>query len=769
MAQDLALLGDLALVLVTAGIVALLFHKLRLPSVLGYLAAGVLVGPYLTPFHLVRDPADIQLLAQIGVIFLLFSLGLHFHLGRLRKVGGLAFTAGILEVAVMIVAGFVIARLFGWRQIDALFLGAILAISSTTIIVKVLSEQGLLRAATTEAIFGILLVEDVVAILLIALLSSIALTGSVSFLVVSGLVLRIAIFVVATLVIGLVVVPRVVDHIAKLRAEEVLVLFVVGIAFGTAMIAVALDLSIALGAFIAGAIIAESRASETVERKIAPLRDVFAAVFFVSTGILINPADIIAYWPAILILAVVSIVGKIVAVSLATFVAGYPPQQAMKVGIGMAMIGEFSFVIATLGRDLGVTASFLFPIAVTISAITALVTPFLIRHSDALVHGIGRAAPQSVREYAQMYSSWSARPRRNGGEAYSGGYDAGALLRALSYAALLVALGFGASTYHFAITRPLGGTTLVEVAYFTVFALLCVPILIGLARNVRRLVDQLVRVVIPPSRADSTRGDSAASVLRNTLYVFLAIVLAVSAIAAGSAFLPPLPLVAGALLLVAVATWFLRGSLKRFNAQLEEAVDTVFRVEGQAAGSRDQVLDLIRERYPWDLHVMSTIVPVGSRAANRRIRDLQLPQKTGASIVTHERDGTQTVNPPPDTVIAAGDTIGVLGELEQVEAARGLLTAEALASERPMHRAGDGVEVEEIEITDSSPLRGVTLAGSRIRETTGASVVGVRRAGVPILNPAPVMRLHPGDSIVVVGSPSQVRAVRKLVGVDRGP
>ncbi|MFA5861125.1 MAG: cation:proton antiporter [Candidatus Thermoplasmatota archaeon] len=763
MAQDLALLGDLALVLVTAGAVALLCHKLRLPSVLGYLAAGVLVGPYLTPFHLVRDSADIQLLAQIGVVFLLFSLGLHFHLGKLRKVGGLALTAGVLEVSVMVAAGFGIARLFGWRAIDALFLGAILAISSTTIIVKVLSEQGLLRAATTEAIFGILLVEDVIAILLIALLSSIALTGSVSFIVVSGLVLRIAIFVVATLVIGLVVVPRVVDYIAKLRAEEVLVLFVVGIAFGTAMIAVALELSIALGAFIAGAIIAESRASETVERKVAPLRDVFAAVFFVSTGILINPADVLAYWPAILILAAVSIVGKIVAVSLATFVAGYPPQQAIKVGIGMAMIGEFSFVIATLGHDLGVTASFLFPIAVSISAITALVTPFLIRNSDAVVRGLGRLAPRALRNYAHTYSAWSGRIRHSGGEAYAGGYDAGALLRALSYGALLVALAFGASTYHEAITRPLGATTLVDAGYYTVFVLLCVPIIVGLSRNVRRLVDQLVRVVIPPSRADSKRGAAAASVLRNTLYAFLAVIIAVTAVAAGAAFLPPIPLFIGALLIVGVAAWFLRGSLLRFNRQLEEAVDTVFRVEGQRASSRDEVLDLIRERYPWDLHVMSIIVPVGSRAATRRIRDLQLPQKTGATIVTHDRDDVQTVNPPPDTMILAGDTIGVLGELEQVEAARAFLTAEAPPSQRPAAHAGDGIEVEEIQVTDGSPLKGVTLAGSRIRETTGASVVGVRRAGVPILNPAPVMRLHPGDSIVVLGSPAQVRAVRKLL------
>lgn len=770
-AEDLSLIRDLAVVLIAAGVTALLFHKLRLPSVLGYLAAGVIVGPHFTPFLLITDVEDINVLAQLGVLFLLFSLGLDFHLGKLRRVGGLALTAGVLEVGVMVGVGFLVGGLFGWSVTDSIFLGAMLAISSTTVIVKVLGDLGRMRAPSTQAIFGILLVEDLVAVLLIALLSSIALTGAVTFATVALLLTRVAIFIMATLVLGLVVVPRLVDHVAKLRVEEVLVLLVVGIAFATSMIAVALGLSIALGAFIAGAIVAESRASATVERKIAPLRDVFTAVFFVSIGILIDPLDVLAYWPAILVLAAVSIMGKIAAVSFATFVAGYPPQQAVRVGIGMAMIGEFSFVIAQLGSDLGVTSGFLLPIAVSVSALTTLVTPPLIKRSDAIVSRLGRLAPTAARDYARMYSAWASRARGQGGEeAYSGGYDLGALVRMASYGALLVALAVGATVVDDYLATTLGEDfpLVARVGVLALFALVAVPVAVGLVRAVRRLVTSLSYLVVPPRASQTGRGAAVAEVLRNTLYVFLSVVVAVVLIAAGAAFLPPLPLLLAAALLVAIAAFVLRGSLRRLNRQMEEAVDAVFTSGSASPGTRDQVLSLIRERYPWDMHVQSVIVPPGSRAAGRRIRDLQLPQKTGASIVTHERDGRQVVNPPPDMLIHPGDTVGVIGEKEQVAQAKSLLVSEAPASERPIGRLEDGIEIEEIDVHPDSPLCGVTLAGSRIRETTGASVVGLRREGVPILNPAPVLRLQPGDSVVVLGSPSQVEAARGLFEPTRG-
>ena len=764
---EFGFIRDLALVLVTAAVTALLFHRLRLPLVLGYLAAGVLVGPHVFLVPFVGDPENIALLAQLGVLFLLFALGLDFHLAKLRRVGGLSLTAGVLEVSFMMGVGFLVGQLFGWRTLDALFLGAILAISSTTVIVKVHSELGRLQAPTTQAIFGILLVEDLVAVLLIALLSSIAITGAITAATVGALLARIAIFVIATLVIGLVVVPRLMDYTATLRVEELLVLVAVGVAFATSMVALALGLSLALGAFIAGALVAESRASASVERKIAPLRDVFTAVFFVSTGILLDPASVVQYWPAILILSVVTILGNVAAVSFATFIAGYPPSQALRVGIGMAMIGEFSFVIAGLGADLGVTSAFLLPIAIAVSATTTLVTPPLIRHSDAIVGWLGRAAPDSWRSYAAMYSSWVQRARADQSEeAYRGGYDVGALVRLVSYSALLIALGFAAryvdtyllATFGAALTLP----AFLTIGVYALFVLLSIPIGVGLVRAVRDLVDRLVHVIIPQREEEgSGRGAAAAAVLRRTLYVFLAVLVSLVAVAAGAAFLPPLPLLLGAALVVAVAAFLLSGALRQLNRQLESAVDSVFLTK-PPPGSRDLVLQLIRERYPWDIHVENVAVPSGSRVADRRIRDLQLPQRTGATIVSHQREGVQTINPPPDLVLQAGDVVGVLGEAQQVEAARQHIATPSTAVPRPVETTAQGVELQELLVPDGSPLAGHTLAGSRIRETTGASIVGLRRHGVPILNPAPVLRLQPGDVVVLLGSPTQVAAARAL-------
>ena len=755
------------MVLIAASVVALVFHRARLPLVLGYLAAGVVVGPHLTGLTLIRDDANVQTLAQLGVLFVLFALGLEFHLAKLRKVGGLASTAGVLETSLMIGVGFVSARLFGWSTLDALFLGAILAISSTTIITKVLQETGRMREPSSQAIFGILLVEDLVAVVLIALLSSIAITGGVTAAALGGLVVRILVFVLSTLVIGLVVVPRLVDHVAKLRVEELLVLVAVGVAFAVSLIAIALDLSLALGAFIAGAIVAESRASATVERRIQPLRDVFAAIFFVSTGILINPADVIAHWPAILVLGAISIVGKMVAVSTATFVAGYPGEDAMRVGIGMAMIGEFSFVIASLGRDLGVTSDFLFPIAVSVSALTALVTPPLVKRSDGIVRWLSQRAPSGWVDFARMYSAWVARAKQDerGSEAFAGSYNVGSVLRVLTYGALLVGIAVVVRVVEGALVRAYGTHFIigggVQIGVYAMAVLAAIPIVVGLARAVRRLVDDLVAVIIPPRESSKARGAAAAEVLRNTLYGFLAVVVAVVGFAAGAAFLPPLPLLAAAVVIVAVAGFFLRGSLKRMEAHLEGAVSSV--LKGQPTEERDEVLSFIRERYPWDMHTASVIVAHGSAAAGRRIRDLRLPQRTGATIITHESAGRQHVNPAPDSIIEPGDTLGILGEREQVAEARRILLAEAPTSpDRPVAATDEGVEIEEMDVVDGAPICGLTLAGSRIRETTGATVVGIRREGVPILNPAPVMRLRPGDSVVVLGSPAQLNAARAL-------
>jgi CPA2 family monovalent cation:H+ antiporter-2 len=399
--------------LLVAGIVTILFHRFRQPVVLGYIVAGIIIGPHTPPFQLVEDRAAIQTLAELGVVFLLFSLGLEFSLRKLGRVGATAFVAAAFEIVMMIWVGYEIGRFFGWSRMDSVFLGAMLAISSTTIIIKALDELGMKRERFAQLIFGILIVEDILAIGMIALLSGIAISGSVNTGEVLSTVVRLSLFMVVALVIGILVVPRLLAYVAGFGSNEMLLITVLGLCFGFCLVVVRLDYSIALGAFLIGAIMAESRQLHAIERLIEPVRDMFSAIFFVAIGLMLDPRVLVDYaWPVVAITVAV-VVGKVVTCSLGTFLAGNDGRTSMRVGMGLAQIGEFSFIIATLGLALNVISDFLYPIAVAVSAITTLLTPYLIRVSDPFLQRLVRVTPASISRTAAVYTEWlqSIRPR----------------------------------------------------------------------------------------------------------------------------------------------------------------------------------------------------------------------------------------------------------------------------------------------------------------------------------------------------------------------
>src|SRR5437773_2246731 len=337
---------DLAVIMLIAGIVTVLFHRLKQPVVLGYIVAGVIIGPHTPPFALVRDEPTINVLAELGVVFLLFSLGLEFSLRKLARVGVTAVVAALAEIILMIWIGYMIGGLFGWKPMDALFLGAILAISSTTIIVKALDELRMKRERFAQLIYGILIVEDILAIGMIALLSGIALTGSASAGHVLATVGKLALFIVVALMVGLLIVPRLLGYVARFNSNEMLLITVLGLCFGFCLVVVRLDYSIALGAFVIGAIMAESRQLRTIERLIEPIRDMFSAIFFVAIGLLLDPKALVAYAGPIAVITAAVVVGKVLSCGLGAFVAGQDGRTAMRVGMGLAQIGKFSLVAA---------------------------------------------------------------------------------------------------------------------------------------------------------------------------------------------------------------------------------------------------------------------------------------------------------------------------------------------------------------------------------------------------------------------------------------
>ncbi|RAU48568.1 MULTISPECIES: cation:proton antiporter [unclassified Pseudomonas] len=397
---------DLAVIMLVAGVVTVLFHRLKQPVVLGYIVAGFIIGPHTPPFGLIHDEETIKTLAELGVIFLMFCLGLEFSLRKLFKVGATAFIAAFLEIMLMIWIGYEIGQFFGWSTMDSLFLGAILAISSTTIIVKALNDLKMKNQRFAQLIFGVLIVEDILGIGIIALLSGIAVSGTVSSGEVFSTVGKLSLFMIVALVIGILLVPRLLAYVAKFQSNEMLLVTVLGLCFGFCLLVVKLEYSMVLGAFLIGAIMAESRQLAKIEHLVEPIRDMFSAIFFVAIGLLIDPNILVEYaWP-IVVITVAVVLGKMLSCGLGAFIAGNDGKTSLRVGMGLSQIGEFSFIIAALGMTLQVTSDFLYPVAVAVSAITTLLTPYLIRAADPLSHTFGRVVPTRMARVFGLYGEW---------------------------------------------------------------------------------------------------------------------------------------------------------------------------------------------------------------------------------------------------------------------------------------------------------------------------------------------------------------------------
>jgi CPA2 family monovalent cation:H+ antiporter-2 len=402
----ISFIQDLAVIMLVAGVVTILFHRLKQPVVLGYIVAGFIIGPHTPPFALIHDEDTIKILAELGVIFLMFCLGLEFSLRKLFKVGATAFIAAFLEITLMIWIGYEIGQYFAWSTMDSLFLGAILAISSTTIIVKALNDLKMKNQPFAQLIFGVLIVEDILGIGIIALLSGIAVSGSVSSGEVFSTVGKLSLFMIVALVVGILLVPRLLAYVAKFESDEMLLITVLGLCFGFCLLVVRLEYSMVLGAFLIGAIMAESRQLLKIERLIEPIRDLFSAIFFVAIGLMIDPAILLDYaWP-IAVITVAVVLGKVLSCGLGAFLAGNDGKTSLRVGMGLSQIGEFSFIIAALGITLQVTSDFLYPVAVAVSVITTLLTPYLIRAADPLSNRLAAIVPVRVARVFGLYGEW---------------------------------------------------------------------------------------------------------------------------------------------------------------------------------------------------------------------------------------------------------------------------------------------------------------------------------------------------------------------------
>jgi len=384
------LIGDLGLILAAAGAVTLLFKRLHQPVVLGYIIAGFLVGPHFTFFPTISDSENVRVWAEIGVIFLLFALGLEFSFKKLAKVGGVATFTAFFEVIVMAVIGYFTGRFFGWSDMDSLFLGGILSISSTVIIIRAFEEAKIKIKGFAELVFGILVAEDLIAILILVLLSTISISQSVANSEVIWVIAKLVLFLILCFLAAIFLVPAIFKKLRAQLTSETLLVLSLGLCFLMVILTTKAGFSPALGAFLMGSILAETTEGKRIEGLIDSVKNLFAAVFFVSVGMLIDPKILGHYLVPILIITIITISGKAISTTVGVLIARKNLQQAVQSGLSLAQIGEFSFIIAVLGTNLKVTSDFLYPIAVGVSAITTFTTPYMIKYSNYIYRLIAK-------------------------------------------------------------------------------------------------------------------------------------------------------------------------------------------------------------------------------------------------------------------------------------------------------------------------------------------------------------------------------------------
>ena len=401
------LINDLALILICAGIMTLLFKKLKQPLVLGYVVAGFLASPHMPYTPSVMDTANIQTWADIGVIFLLFALGLEFSFKKIVKVGGAAIIAACTIIFCMILLGITVGTGFGWQRMDSIFLGGMIAMSSTTIIYKAFDDLGMRKKQFTGLVLSVLILEDILAIVLMVMLSTMAVRHNFEGSEMLESIGKLLFFLILWFVVGIYLIPELLKRCRKLMSEETLLIVSLGLCFGMVVMAAHTGFSAAFGAFIMGSILAETVEAESIERLVKPVKDLFGAVFFVSVGMMVDPAMIVEYALPIIVITLAVILGQSLFGTLGVLLAGQPLKTAMQCGFSLTQIGEFAFIIASLGVSLHVTSDFLYPIVVAVSVITTFLTPYMIRFAEPASNFVDTHLPAKWKNFLLHYSSGS--------------------------------------------------------------------------------------------------------------------------------------------------------------------------------------------------------------------------------------------------------------------------------------------------------------------------------------------------------------------------
>lgn len=726
------LISDLGLILAAGGITTLIFKRIKQPLVLGYILAGLLVGPHFKFLPTVADNANITIWAEIGVIFLLFSLGLEFSFKKLVKVGGSSSITASVEIIGMGVIGFAAGYLMGWKTMDSIFLGAVLSVSSTTIIIRAFEELGVKHKKFAGLVFGALIVEDLAAILIMVMLTTIAVSQQFAGVEMITSILKLSFFLVLWFLGGIFIIPTFLKHTKKLMNDETLLVVSLALCLTMVLLAVKVGFSPALGAFIMGSILAETPQAEKIEHLTKSVKDLFGAIFFVSVGMLIDPTLLLQYWKPVLIITAITIVGKLITTGGGALLSGQPLKTSVQTGMSLTQIGEFSFIIATLGLSLKVTSEFLYPITVAVSAITTFTTPYLIKHSEGFYNFLARILPKKWLDAISRYSSST--------EGITTLSDWKILLRSyifntIIHAVIIIAIVLLSARYlHPFIANNITNGKDGSIVSVIISFILMSPFLWAL--SIRRI--QKTAYAHLWLNKKYTRGPLVAiEIFRISLGIFFVGFLMYEFfdtwVAAGIA-----------LALVILVMFIFSRKLQLFYNKLEDR----FMLNLNAReSSKPNIL-------PWDSHLTEVTVAPESKLVGQSLIDLKIREQYGVNIAMIERGKLSIPTPNREERLYPNDKLLIIGTDDQLAHVKPLFEGEI--KEDASAAVKQDMSLQKVVINSKSPIFGQTIRDSGIREKTQGLIVGVERKGERILNPDSDLVFENDDIVWIVGNEKKI-------------
>ena len=742
------IISDLAIMLLTAGVVAILFKRFKLPLVLGYILAGFLVGPFMPWFFTVADQGSIETWSEIGIIVLMFGLGLEFNLHKLVSVGGTAIITALTEVFGMLVVGYLVGQAMGWGMMDSIFLGGMLSMSSTTIIIKAFDELGVRQEPFAQLVFGTLVIEDIAGIFMMIILSTVSVSKNISGGALALKLGMLVLYLALWLILGIYILPTLLRKAEKFMNDETLLLASLGVCFGMVLLAEALGFSSALGAFLAGSLLAGTVHAERVEHLTAGVKDLFGSVFFLSVGMMLNPEMIVRYIVPILIITVVTIVGKLLISSLGVLLSGQSLSKAIHCGCSLAQIGEFAFIIASLGMSLGVIEEKVYPIVVAVSILTTLTTPFFIKSADGIYRLVHKALPKKLAEKLERYTEEDSAHKDQDSDWLR------YLRRYVKVTAIYGVLMMGVTLLGQFVLQPLLEKTPLDQSFVRpVCVAFCV---LGIALFVRPMLDlhSTEYTTLWVKNRYYRLPLITLTAIRYLGIVLIAFFPLQTLLGVSGVWL--LPLIAAAVALISRTGWLSSAYISaeaRFMANFNE-----------------RNLQRDDESTEWlDEKLFVEELDCGGDVAGKTLKQLDWGHRFSVNVIRVVR-GKKHLNMPSGNVeLKEGDKLLVIGRTEDLRALRMSLGLPE-ESDPPTLRAftesqeGDAAHLYAtvIPVEKATELQGKTIRTSGLREKYDCMILGLQRDRLPILQPDVNMAIQRDDLVWVLGT--RKMAARLLAG-----